>query len=73
MSFMSNEKTGGPGVDNGEMMVVTSTGDGVTWSGAKGLSGVGAHWPGLHVLNDNSFLALYGSNGKGMVSHKFGF
>ena len=69
-SFMSNEAGNGPGVDNGEMKVVTSTDGGVTWSGATVISGLGSHWPGMQVLDDKNFLALYSFSGLGLVSHK---
>lgn len=70
VSFMSNEAGSGPGVDGGEMKVVTSTDGGATWSEDVVISGLGSHWPGMHVLDDSTFLALYSFDGTGLVSHK---
>jgi hypothetical protein len=69
--FMSNEAGTFSGVDGGELKVRTSTDRGASWSAAVVASGLGTHWPGIHVLNDNEFLLLYSFTGQGLVSRRF--
>jgi hypothetical protein len=70
VDFMSNEAGTQAGVDNGEMKVVTSTDGGRTWSPPTVIAGLGSHWPGMHVIDDRTFLALYSFNSLGLVSHR---
>src|SRR5207248_2609604 len=75
VSYMTDENGNGrdqPGADGGEMRVVTSTDGALTFSEPTTIAGVGAHWPGLHAVDDSSFLALYSHNDLGLVTHKQG-
>ena len=69
VDFMTNENGGGSGgVDGGEMMTVTSTDGGHTYSGPTIVGPIGSHWPGMLSLSSNSFLAMFGLDGVGMIS-----
>ena len=74
-SFMTNEGSGTPELDGGEMKVVTSVDGGRTWSSTSGGGLVtgekGSHWPGMYSLDGQHFLALYSRDGWGAVSHLY--
>jgi Neuraminidase (sialidase) len=74
VSFMSTEATSQSNNvdDDGEMRVVTSTDGGQTWSGSVVTGAAPAHWPGLYVVDDTHFLALYAEDGSGAVSQLYG-
>ena len=69
--FMTTEGGGGPGVDGGEMKVVTSSDKGKSWSASTVIGPLGSHWPGLFTLDSTHFLALYSLNSVGLVSQPY--
>ncbi|KAH8692805.1 glycoside hydrolase family 93 protein [Talaromyces proteolyticus] len=70
--FMTNEDGGqSTTVDSGEMKVITSTGEGQTWSMPTITGNLGSHWPGMYVIDSSHFLALYSLDNVGLITQEY--